>query len=162
QESWHQAYARRIPMARSLTVLVTGSTGSQGGSVARLLLSKGHRVRALARDPGKPAARALADRGAELMRGDLEDRASIERATAGSQAGPDRGLRHRRGHRGCAGGPRPARRQTLRLGWRRADRSREHGDYLARDRPKAVVLSHPARDGARYDGRRWREDVPMV
>ncbi len=73
-------------MARSLTVLVTGSTGAQGGSVARLLLSKGHRVRALARDPDKPAARELADRGAELIRGDLEDRASIERAAAGVDA----------------------------------------------------------------------------
>jgi uncharacterized protein YbjT (DUF2867 family) len=65
-------------------VLVTGATGRQGGAVARHLLKAGWRVRALTRDPSKPAARALADLGAELVQGDLKDKASVARAVAGS------------------------------------------------------------------------------
>ena len=41
-------------------VLVVGATGRQGGAVARSLLNRGFRVRALTRDPQKPAAQALA------------------------------------------------------------------------------------------------------
>jgi uncharacterized protein YbjT (DUF2867 family) len=63
--------------------LVTGATGRQGGAVARRLLKRGHRVRALTRDPEKPAARALAEMGAEVTRGDLDDRPSVERALEG-------------------------------------------------------------------------------
>jgi uncharacterized protein YbjT (DUF2867 family) len=33
-------------MAQELTVVVTGSTGKQGGAVARGLLERGHKVRA--------------------------------------------------------------------------------------------------------------------
>ena len=36
-------------MSESFTVLVTGATGQQGGAVARVLLKKGHRVRAFTR-----------------------------------------------------------------------------------------------------------------
>lgn len=64
-------------------VLVTGATGAQGGAVARALLRKGWRVRALTRNPERPAARALAEAGAELVRGDMEDDASVHRAVAG-------------------------------------------------------------------------------
>jgi uncharacterized protein YbjT (DUF2867 family) len=66
-------------------ILVIGATGRQGGASARHLLAQDsrHLVRALVRDPSAPAARALADRGAELVRGDLDDRASIERALDG-------------------------------------------------------------------------------
>jgi uncharacterized protein YbjT (DUF2867 family) len=64
--------------------LVTGATGRQGGAVARRLLKRGNRVRALTRDPNKPAARALAEMGAEVVRGDLDDRPSVERALAGA------------------------------------------------------------------------------
>jgi len=38
-------------MAQELTVVVTGSTGKQGGAVARGLLERGHKVRAVTRDP---------------------------------------------------------------------------------------------------------------
>ncbi|MFI6599455.1 NmrA/HSCARG family protein [Nonomuraea sp. NPDC050536] len=66
------------------TVLVTGATGAQGGATARGLLAAGQRVRALVRDPGSPAARALAAAGAELVRGDMGDRASLDAAVRGA------------------------------------------------------------------------------
>ena len=64
-------------------VLVTGATGQQGGAVARNLLGRGFGVRALTRDPEKPEAKVLAERGAEVVRGDLEDRSSLDRALEG-------------------------------------------------------------------------------
>ena len=64
-------------------ILVSGATGQQGGSVARNLLEWGFAVRALTRDAEKAAARELADLGAEVVGGDLEDRASIERVLDG-------------------------------------------------------------------------------
>jgi uncharacterized protein YbjT (DUF2867 family) len=68
---------------KSKTILVTGATGNQGGAAARQLLAGGSRVRVLSRDPSKPAARALAELGAELVKGDLDDKASLERAVSG-------------------------------------------------------------------------------
>jgi uncharacterized protein YbjT (DUF2867 family) len=65
------------------TVLVTGATGRQGGSVVRYLLAGGWRVRALTRDPNARAAKALADRGVELVKADLEDPASLAAAVRG-------------------------------------------------------------------------------
>jgi uncharacterized protein YbjT (DUF2867 family) len=64
-------------------ILVSGATGQQGGTVARNLLERGFAVRALTRDPEKAEAKALADLGAEIVSGDLEDRASIERVLDG-------------------------------------------------------------------------------
>jgi len=66
------------------TVLVTGATGNQGGATARHLLADGWRVRALVRDETAPAAVGLAAAGAELVRGDLDDRASIDAAARGA------------------------------------------------------------------------------
>jgi uncharacterized protein YbjT (DUF2867 family) len=67
------------------TILVTGATGQQGGAVARELLKQpGFAVRALTRDPAKPAARVLTQSGAEVIRGDLDDPASVRRALAGA------------------------------------------------------------------------------
>ena len=65
------------------TVLVTGATGRQGGSVVRHMLAKGWNLRALTRDPDTTAAKSLAGRGVELVKGDLEDPPSIEGATRG-------------------------------------------------------------------------------
>ncbi len=65
-------------------ILVTGSTGNQGGAVARSLLDRGFRVRALTRDPEKPEAQGLARRGAEVVRGDLDDRSSVDQALEGA------------------------------------------------------------------------------
>ncbi len=64
-------------------ILVCGATGSQGGTVARSLLGRGFRVRALTRDSQKPEARALADRGAEVVQGDMDDPPSVDRALEG-------------------------------------------------------------------------------
>lgn len=67
-------------MINKLTILVTGATGQQGGAVARALLSKGHRVKALTRKPESEVARQLATAGAEVVAGDLADKASVMRA----------------------------------------------------------------------------------
>ncbi len=64
-------------------ILVTGATGKQGGAVASHLLNQGFSVRALVRDPSKSAALALADRGTQLVVGDLNDRTSIDQALQG-------------------------------------------------------------------------------
>jgi uncharacterized protein YbjT (DUF2867 family) len=65
------------------TILVTGATGNQGGAVARELLANGRKVRAMTRSPDGAAARALAAQGAEIVEGNLDDPASLERALAG-------------------------------------------------------------------------------
>ena len=65
------------------TVLVTGATGRQGGAVARHMLAKGWRLRTLTRNPNSYAAKQLAGQGAELVKGDLDDAASLERAARG-------------------------------------------------------------------------------
>jgi uncharacterized protein YbjT (DUF2867 family) len=65
-------------------VLVTGATGSQGGAVARELLAKGWKVRAMTRKPEGEPANALAKLGAEVVRGDLDDPASVQGALKGA------------------------------------------------------------------------------
>jgi uncharacterized protein YbjT (DUF2867 family) len=64
-------------------ILVTGATGKQGGAVAHQLLDRGFPVRAMTRKPEGEAARALAAKGAEVVQGDLDDAASLDRALAG-------------------------------------------------------------------------------
>ncbi len=64
-------------------ILVTGATGQQGGAVARHLLSRGHKVRALTRKPESKAAKELSRLGAAVVQGDLDDRGSLERAVEG-------------------------------------------------------------------------------
>jgi uncharacterized protein YbjT (DUF2867 family) len=66
------------------TIVVTGATGKQGGAVARELLRRGFRVRAVTRDTSKPAARELAELGAEVVRGDLDDPESLRPAIDGA------------------------------------------------------------------------------
>ena len=68
------------------TVLVAGATGQQGGAVARALLERGHRVRALARNADSPKARELVARGADLAAGDFSDPDSLARAAEGVDA----------------------------------------------------------------------------
>jgi uncharacterized protein YbjT (DUF2867 family) len=66
------------------TILVTGATGSQGGAVARALLSAGHRVHAMTRKPDSPAAKSIEAAGATLVHGDLDDEASLREVTRGA------------------------------------------------------------------------------
>ncbi len=70
--------------AGKAVVLVTGATGQQGGAVARELLARGHKVRAMTRKPDGDNAKALAELGAEVVQGDLDDAASLERAIDGA------------------------------------------------------------------------------
>lgn len=71
-------------MADNHSILVTGATGHQGGAVARQLLSHGFKVRAMTRKPESENARALAKKGAEIVKGNLDDPRSLENALNGS------------------------------------------------------------------------------
>ena len=65
------------------TILVAGATGRQGGAVARALLQRGYQVRGLTRNPGSDRAKALSELGIEVVKGDFEDAASLDRAMVG-------------------------------------------------------------------------------
>ena len=65
-------------------VLVTGATGQQGGAVARELLAGGHKVGTLTRKPESDGAKALAALGAEVVYGDFDNAASLEKAFKGA------------------------------------------------------------------------------
>jgi uncharacterized protein YbjT (DUF2867 family) len=66
-------------------IAVAGATGQQGGGLVRAIAEDaGMTARALTRDPGAAKAAALGALGAEVVRADLDDRASLERAFAGA------------------------------------------------------------------------------
>src|SRR3990172_1051221 len=65
-------------------ISVTGATGQQGGAVAGKLLADGWKVRALTRDTSKPAAQQLKALGAELVAGDMDNRAELDAAFEGA------------------------------------------------------------------------------
>ncbi|UWX95949.1 NmrA/HSCARG family protein [Arthrobacter zhaoxinii] len=67
-------------------IAVVGATGQQGGAVVTALLDHGARVRALVRDPESSRAAALADRGVELVPGDLADPNSLDVLLKGADA----------------------------------------------------------------------------
>jgi uncharacterized protein YbjT (DUF2867 family) len=74
-------------MAENKVIAVIGATGAQGGGLARAILADpqgGFAVRAITRDPGSPAARALASAGAEVVGGDVDDAGSLTRAFSGA------------------------------------------------------------------------------
>lgn len=64
-----------------MQVLVTGATGLTGGCLARELKARGHRVRALVRNPRN--AEALKSHGIELVVGNLTRAADVRKAVAG-------------------------------------------------------------------------------
>ena len=70
-------------MTNNKKILVTGATGKQGGAVAKELLARGYRIRAMTRKPKGENARALAKLGAEVVQGDLDDAASLAKVIQG-------------------------------------------------------------------------------
>ena len=64
-------------------VLITGATGRQGGAVIRYMLPKGWRLRALVFKADNATVEKLTEQGLDVVRGDLEDPASLERAVRG-------------------------------------------------------------------------------
>src|SRR5512134_1098488 len=74
-------------MADKKIIAVVGATGAQGGGLVRAIVADpggGFAARALTRNPGSDAARALAKAGAEVVRGDVDDPASLRAAFAGA------------------------------------------------------------------------------
>ena len=65
-------------------IAVTGATGQQGRAVAKKLLAEGWKVRALTRDASKPAAQELKSLGAEIVPGDMDNRAELAAAFKGA------------------------------------------------------------------------------
>lgn len=74
-------------MANSKVIAVVGATGTQGGGLARAILddeASPFAVRALTRNPDSDAARALAERGAEVVRADLNEPERVRAAFDGA------------------------------------------------------------------------------
>jgi len=74
-------------MADKKIIAVVGSTGSQGGGLCGAILadaSGGFACRAITRDPSKDQAKALAAKGAEVVKADLDDVESLKKAFAGA------------------------------------------------------------------------------
>ena len=68
-------------MAKLITVF--GATGSQGNSIVNALLQGGFKVRAVTRNPDSEKAKVLKAAGADAVKGDLNDAASIAAAVQG-------------------------------------------------------------------------------
>jgi uncharacterized protein YbjT (DUF2867 family) len=71
-------------MTSDRTILITGVTGNQGGAVAHALQGTGFHLRGLTRKPEGERAAALARQGIDVVKGDLDDDASLLRALAGA------------------------------------------------------------------------------
>jgi uncharacterized protein YbjT (DUF2867 family) len=74
-------------MANKKIIAVFGATGAQGGGLVRAILNDPEGefgARAITRAPGSPKATELARLGAEVVAGDLDNPASLERALAGA------------------------------------------------------------------------------
>lgn len=64
-------------------ILVFGATGQQGGAVVKALTGSEFVIRAVTRDPESQKAKALAQRGVELVKADFADEGSIKKALQG-------------------------------------------------------------------------------
>src|SRR6476646_9929341 len=74
-------------MSNTKIIAVVGATGAQGGALARAILSDpsgGFSCRAITRDPNKDKAKALAAKGAEVVRADMDDVESVKKAFSGA------------------------------------------------------------------------------
>ncbi len=70
--------------SESRVIVVTGATGFQGRAVTRHLLQDGWSVRALTRNPAGTPAQSLRTLGADVVQGDMSDRASLRPVFAGA------------------------------------------------------------------------------
>jgi uncharacterized protein YbjT (DUF2867 family) len=73
----------------SKTLAIFGATGQQGGSVLNYVLndpdlSTQYKLRAITRDPSRPAAKALETKGVEIVQADADDISSLKRALQGT------------------------------------------------------------------------------
>ena len=73
-------------MNTSLTVLVSGATGNQGGAVVRALITKGHTVHALTRNTTSRAAKQVEVLGAKIIQANMDNVESIGQALKGVDA----------------------------------------------------------------------------
>ncbi len=74
-------------MADKKIIAVVGATGAQGGGLVRAILadrSGSFAVRAITRNPGSEKAQALQAAGAEVVGGDTDNPATLDRAFAGA------------------------------------------------------------------------------
>ena len=73
------------PDASATSITIFGATGIQGGSVLRHLLQsdKAYRIRAVTRDPTKPAAQKLSEQGVEVVKAELGDAQEVAKAVEG-------------------------------------------------------------------------------
>src|SRR3954465_15029223 len=71
-------------MTNDRTILITGVTGKQGGAVAQALQGSGFKLRGLTRKPDSEGAAALARHGVDIVKGDLDDEATLRRALTGA------------------------------------------------------------------------------
>jgi uncharacterized protein YbjT (DUF2867 family) len=76
-----------INMADKKIIAVIGATGAQGGGLVRAIQadkSGAFAARAITRNPNSEKAQALRAQGVEVVQGDADDEASLERAFAGA------------------------------------------------------------------------------
>src|ERR1035438_10666636 len=71
-------------MTSNRTILITGATGNQGCAVAQALKGTGFYLRGLTRKPDSERATGLARDGVDIVKGDLDDEATLRRALAGA------------------------------------------------------------------------------
>ena len=71
-------------MTSDRTILITGVTGNQGGAVALALRDSGFHLRGLTRKPDSERAVALTRHCVDIVKGDLDDEATLRRALAGA------------------------------------------------------------------------------
>jgi uncharacterized protein YbjT (DUF2867 family) len=71
-----------VPSVARMTILITGATGNVGRPLVSQLLSAGHSVRALTRDP----SRADLPTGVDVVAGNLDDTESLRTAFEGVDA----------------------------------------------------------------------------
>lgn len=74
-------------MAQKKIITVFGATGAQGGGLAHAILNDPNSefaVRAVTRDPNSDKVKALAQMGAEVVAGDVDDAESLKRVLKGA------------------------------------------------------------------------------